>query len=152
MDAATSEADLGRIVEAIKEKTPVNEAYDYDWADDTIFLKTQNEGKRIIGHLKWSDRGIIYWKKVERAKHFFRHGMSWGLNAHVIRSMVRVVGDRFRVLLVVDEGRKYWADGKDIAGKDFMWFKAQGFERQIMVPENLFKEEARDEKLDRDSS
>ena len=145
-----SAADFGRLkadLDAIRRVIAVNcvdgNSYRIE-GDGAIFLTLRgSEEERAVGRIfvYGGFREIIYEKHLARAKHFFQEAKGWGLCAHVVRSIQSIVGDRFLVHIIAD-GQSLWAEGRDVLRADWTWFKRKGYEQQVVVLEEAFKEQA----------
>lgn len=95
-----------------------------------------NEKDRDIGRLeKLPNEQIVYSKMLREQEHTFRKNNSWGLNYLVIAAL-----DPDAIIRIQSDERDYFLTAKEALEKgEFLWFKTEGFERQIFVPKHYWR-------------
>jgi len=111
---------------------------------DRIYLHLNGSKKRQIGMLKDGKSNkfrnkLVYHKQNMKEKvHVFRKNTSWGLHWGLIESLP----DDAYVVIDSDVAR-YSVQVEVIKNiGDFLWFKTEGFERQIFLPLTNWSKEA----------
>jgi len=107
----------------------------------SVILKLNTGKKRTIGKLvKYSDK-VYFVIKRDKSKHLLRKANSWGLND----SVVQALSDDCHIILNEKGGSTYYIPVKSVKENgSYLWFKNQGFERQIFVELKYWKEEYND--------
>src|SRR6478752_7294544 len=100
------------------------------WIDKgTVILKLAKENyNRKLG-LILGDRFIVY---RNREKHTFHKTNSYGFSSEVIEGLYKYVGIKF--VDVYDDFGMYRLDIDIIKRGDYLFFKEEGFEKQLFVP------------------
>ena len=110
-------------------KTPVT------FVDGKLYLNL-NGKKRVIGKLVKDGDGLKLVKKLDEYNHTMRANDSWGMCYAIIEALDD--GDTVEVLTAK---RTYKATVKTIKEQgEFLWFKTQGFEKQIFLTKGLWSE------------
>lgn len=92
-----------------------------------IFLYLASGGKRLVGELLEGQRVLRVTRK--RGKHLLRKANAYGFN-HFILSNAK----KFDTVLLVDDFGAYRIPRQYILEHgEFLWFKEQGFEKQIFL-------------------
>lgn len=99
-----------------------------------VFLKLKSEGKRRELGEYYPASGTLYVRRV-RAKHEHRISNAYGFNYELLS---RLVG--LRKVIILDDKGVWEAQSEDIIHYgEFLYFKEQGFERQIFYSINKLK-------------
>jgi len=106
-----------------------------------VILKLNTGKKRNIGKLvKYSDK-VYFVIKRDKSKHLLKKANSWGLND----SVVQALPDDCHIILNEKRGSVYYIPVESVKENgSYLWFKNQGFERQIFVELKYWKEEYND--------
>jgi len=103
-----------------------------------ITLKLHSESRgRDIGQIKSVNSHLHYIKHLKK-KHRFRKADAWGLNDHIVQCLP----DETIVMLIIDDdgGRTYTTTVSAVKEHgDYLWFKSEGFERQIFMSLDKFE-------------
>lgn len=101
-----------------------------------LYLELSTESReRNIGEIKSSSTLIYLKKKIKESVHLMRKNDSWGLHWDVIDNLP----EDAQVVIHSDK-EKYQISVKKIKEVgEFLWFKTQGFERQIFVKRSFWE-------------
>lgn len=97
--------------------------------DNTIKLSirlSNEKGERAIGYINTDDR-TLYVRRTEK-KHLLRKANSYGFNHYIIKE-----AKTFDKVCMIIGFNQWLIPNEVILNGDFLWFKDQGYERQIFL-------------------
>lgn len=113
----------------------INSSNELSMRGPKLMLKVNN-ASRDIGRLeKLPDERIVYSKMLREHEHTFRKNNSWGLHYEIIKAL-----EPESIIRINSDERDYFLTAKEaLELGEFLWFKTQGFERQIFVPKHYWR-------------
>lgn len=150
--------EVGRnyiIMEAIKgDKGHYKIGHKYDGITSTIYFKSNNyldNEPKIIGQLLYDfDTDIITYRKyIKQATHEYHKTNSLGLNWEIVSNLC----PKDYIKIIVDTGDKKIVHtisvSKALKFQDFRYYKMQGYEKQIFIPIEEFRQKELEQKKKR---